>query len=126
MRYRNILLIDDDEDDQLIFQTVLSSITNTIQCVVVNDGELAIERMQAKTLNPDLIFLDLNLPKMDGQQFLAAMKGKDRLKEIPVIVLTTHSNPDSLRTAKTLGATDFFVKPSRYSDLKKILQDILY
>jgi CheY-like chemotaxis protein len=125
MRYRNILLIDDDEDDQLIFKTVLSSITDTIQCVALNDGELAIQRMQAKTLVPDLIFLDLNLPKMDGQQFLAALKGEDQLKEIPVIVLTTSSNPDSIQKVKTLGAIDFFVKPSRYSDLKKILEDIL-
>ena len=80
MAYWNILLIEDDEDDQIIFQSVLSSITEPISCIAIGDATEALEKLQTKEVIPDLIFLGLNLPVENGQQFLAALKKKTTWK----------------------------------------------
>lgn len=125
MRFKNLLLIDDDEEDQEIFMTATSSISNSIECVAVSDASKALQRLSVKELNPDVIFLDLNMPVMNGQQFLAEIKKRDSLRDIPVIIFSTSSQPSTIQAMKNLGAHDFITKPGLFDELVSILKPIL-
>jgi CheY-like chemotaxis protein len=125
MPYRNILLIDDDEDDQELFLEAIDDLAESVVIKVLDNAKTALQVLESKQLMADLIFLDLNMPIMDGQDFLRAIKKNETLKEIPVIVLSTTSNPVTIKYAMELGAKDFITKPSKFSDLKKILKSII-
>ena len=125
MKYRNILLIDDDEDDQEIFLTALSEVNSSIKFEGLYDARDALNKLSKKELFPDAIFLDLNMPVMNGFQFLERVKHKDFLKDIPVIIYTTSSQINTIKRAKDLGAHEFITKPSKYKDLVNILRSIL-
>jgi CheY-like chemotaxis protein len=125
MKYKNVLLIDDDRDDHEIFQTAVDQVDSDINCRFLNDATEALSMLEAHEVSPDLIFLDLNMEGMSGEEFLAEIKSRDRLKQIPVIVYTTASSPLIRNIAKKLGALDFITKPPRYSDLIKLLSSIL-
>lgn len=125
MKYKNILLIDDDEDDQELFQMALNHQSTDIHCKVVTSANEALTYLGEKPTATDLIFLDLNMPIMTGQQFLGELNKRQGLSEIPVIVLSTSSDLDTITQAENLGARKFFTKPSNFNELKKILQNIL-
>jgi CheY-like chemotaxis protein len=74
---------------------------------------------------PDLIFLDLNMPVMTGQQFLAELRKRHPGTQIPIVVLSTSSNQAIIDEAKALGARSFITKPNNFRELKNILQRIL-
>jgi len=124
MQYKRILLIDDDEDDQELFQLALGNLGN-IQCTVMASAKEALVHLKAYPKSADLIFLDLNMPIMTGQQFLEEIKQQQEINEIPIIVLSTSLDPASISQAESLGAMQFFTKPGNFHELKKILQNIL-
>jgi CheY-like chemotaxis protein len=125
MPYKNILLIDDDEDDQEIFLTALEKIDGSIHCIAIDDARSALDMLASQQLHPEIIFLDLNMPVMNGQQFLLEVKQQDLLKDIPVIVLSTSSHTPTIRLAKELGAVDFISKPGNFEDLISMLRPIV-
>jgi len=125
MARKNILLIEDDEGDQQIFVTVLRSINAGFTCTVLDNAEEALNKLEAAELSTDLIFLDLGLPGMTGQEFLKELLKIHLPKLIPVFVLAGIHNEDDIRETKELGAMDFIVKPGRYSELKNTLVPIL-
>jgi CheY-like chemotaxis protein len=120
-----ILLIDDDEDDQDIFVTAMAELSDTIVCKVECHARQALKKLTDGELGVDLIILDLNMPIMDGKQFLVAIKQQEALKQIRVVILSTSSNAEMIREAKALGAENFFTKPNNYQELKSILQSII-
>ena len=125
MKPQSILLVDDDEDDQLLFIDAIREIDKSIKCSVANDGLEAILSLQTKSPVPDLIFLDLNMPKMNGYQCLAQIKKEMMFKEIPVVIYTTSRiESDRDRTLK-MGASYFLTKPSDFSELIYELTRIL-
>jgi CheY-like chemotaxis protein len=123
--YSSILLIDDDEDDQEIFLAAVEEISTSATCIAYNNARTALQKLENGELSVDIIFLDLNMPIMNGMQFLIAFMKNDRLRKIPVIVLSTSSQPQAIDEAKSLGATDFITKPADYLELKNILFTIL-
>lgn len=125
MLYQNILLIDDDEDDQEIFLTALECTEKPVRCTVVDNARNALSQITKGELETDLIFLDLNMPLMNGQQFLAEIKKNENLREIPVVILSTSSNSATVAQVKELGACHFFTKPGRFEDLVAILEKVL-
>lgn len=125
MAFRNLLLIDDDDEDQEIFITATSSISDSIQCTALSDASKALHRLTRKELTPDVIFLDLNMPVMNGQQFLAEIKKTEALKHIPVIIFSTSSQPSTIQAMKSLGAHAFITKPGLFDELVSILKPIL-
>ncbi|WP_031527171.1 response regulator [Dyadobacter crusticola] len=125
MLYQNILLIDDDEDDQEIFLSALENASNTVKCVVLDNAVQAFDKLRKSELDTDIIFLDLNMPLMNGQEFLAQIKKQQDLKDIPVIILSTSSNQAAIQQAKKLGAVDFITKPHSFDDLVQILRRVL-
>lgn len=125
MLYQNILLIDDDEDDQEIFLTALESTRKPVRCTVLDSARKALRQIIQGEIEADLIFLDLNMPLMNGQQFLTEIKKDEQLRKIPVVILSTSSNAATAIQVKQLGACHFFTKPDRFEDLVAILNEVL-
>jgi CheY-like chemotaxis protein len=125
MDYRHILLIDDDQDDQEIFLTAMQAVSGQADYKAISSAEAALQQLADGEVVADLIFLDLNMPIMSGQQFLSKIKDHVTLKEIPVIILSTSSRAETIKEVKQLGAHDFITKPDKFDVLKKILHSIL-
>jgi CheY-like chemotaxis protein len=112
---KQVLLIDDDVDDQEIFCIVLEKTFPRITCEIAGNGEDGLRKLTTNNL-PQLIFLDLNMPLMNGQQFLKVAKKDDRLKEIPIVILSTSSDKETISETLSLGAMSFITKPDKFSD----------
>ncbi len=125
MHYQNILLIDDDEEDQEIFLSAVTQVSGHVQCIVVTHAAKALQKLSSKEIMADVIFLDLNMPLMNGQEFLFEIKKNPELKHIPVIIFTTSSHAETILVAKKLGAADFITKPEKYDDLVNILTPLI-
>ena len=115
---RSILLVDDDEDDRSLFKEAVNSLDKDIQCWTANDGQHALEvLMYDLIVVPDVIFLDLNMPKMNGLEFLSIIKKNRQYKSVPVIIYSTSSNPEDFKKSKELGAAEFITKPADFHEL---------
>ena len=125
MDYKKILLIDDDEDDQEIFLTALAKVTSSVACTPISDASIALQKLADGQIAPDVIFLDLNMPIMNGQQFLVEIKKRPGLEAIPVVIFSTSSHPATIQLTKTLGAMGFITKPDKFDDLITILRSFL-
>ena len=116
-------LIDDDADDQEIFLSVLQELGPSIHCITATNGEEAIRRLTSREVTPDLIFVDINMPLMNGKQFLRECNMLDGIKTIPVIILTTSSDKNSIEETMKLGARDYITKPDRFSGWGTIIRE---
>lgn len=121
----NCFLIEDDLDDQEIFCMALCAFDDTIHCTFANDGVDAIEKLNGIANTPDFIFIDMNMPRMNGLQCLTQIKMIDRLKQIPVYMYSTSADPNAINEAMALGACNFIVKPANISELTNALSGIL-
>jgi chemotaxis family two-component system response regulator Rcp1 len=111
-----ILLVEDNPADVFLTREVLKEANISHNLQVAPDGEVALEYLQqegdhADAIRPDIILLDLNMPKMDGHELLAIIKSDDALKSIPVIVLSSSTTPDEISRAYALNANCFTRKP---------------
>src|SRR5215212_1458528 len=96
-------LIDDDVDDQEIFALALNEVNERFQCEVANNGYEGLQQLKKMNCLPDYIFLDLNMPKMNGKECLKELKKTERLKAIPVIIYTTSSSLKDISDTTRLG-----------------------
>ena len=124
-----ILIAEDDPDDQLLTREALaeSRIANEVR--FVNDGQELLDYLrqvdryaQPPAPRPDLILLDLNMPRKDGREALAEIKADHDLRSIPVVILTTSKADEEVQRAYNLGANSFIVKPVSFSDLVNAVQ----
>lgn len=120
-----ILLIDDDTDDQDIFQEAVATVAPGVHCLVAKDGEEGYELLRALTISPDYIFLDVNMPKMDGKEFLKLIKADPLYRQIPVIVYSTSKHKSELGEYFKMGAANFITKPSEFNLLLTYLRSVL-
>ena len=119
---KRFLVIDDDTDDRELFTEALASVDPVIVCDQATDGAEALKRLTTKAIDqPDIIFLDINMPVMNGWQFLTRLKEDDVYKHIPVIVYSTSSTQKDKRIADDLGALCFITKPHAFVKLKHML-----
>ncbi len=125
MKHKTVLLIDDDEDDQLIFRDAIKEVYSGIACLIASNGRDAYLQLEKLSAAPSLIFLDLNMPVMNGFEFLERLKKTDRLKDIPVVIYTTSDSPLDKRNTLDAGAVLFFTKTSDFKLLKVKLGEIL-
>ncbi len=119
-----ILLIEDDHGDQLLTCEALSESALAHQIVVVSDGEEALEYLNqtgrysdaAKAPRPDLIFLDLNMPKINGRQLASRLKSDPNLQTIPIVVLSTSDYHDDVAHCYKTGVNSYVHKPTNYDE----------
>ena len=98
----------------------------SIRCDFANDGAKALEQLKADEANvPHCIFIDMNMPRMNGQECLAEIKKCAQLKNIPVVVYSTSSKKEYEEESKNLGAMNFFIKPPDFTGLTKYLKTFL-
>jgi iron complex outermembrane recepter protein len=117
-----VFLIDDDTDDQEIFSLAMEQADKSVHCVFANDGIHALEKIKTEEgFVPDFIFIDMNMPRMNGLQCLKEIKKIARLQNTPVFMYSTSADPSILEENKKLGAVGFILKPSDINDLAKIL-----
>ncbi len=124
MRHTTCLIIDDDPDDQEIFALAIEEMGPAYHCSFANNATDALQQLQASQPTPDYIFLDLNMPRINGLQCLAELKKIPATQSIPVVMYSTSSEHHFSSLAMAAGATAFVSKPSRISDLVVILKDI--
>lgn len=120
-----LFLVDDDADDHEIFKSALSQVDKNITLLVAGNGQDALQMLAAQDRLPDFIFLDLNMPRMGGIQFLDEIKKSDTLHKIPVIVYSTSNHPHDKERAMKAGAARFFTKPAKYTELCDLIQNLL-
>lgn len=126
MRRNHLLfLVDDDVDDHEIFKSALNQVDENIMLLIAGNGQDALKMLSAQDELPDYIFLDLNMPRMGGIQFLTEIKKSASLSKIPIIVYSTSNHPGDKEKAIKAGAQQFFTKPARYSELCDLLQSLL-
>jgi len=124
MNKKIILLADDDTDDTEMFCEALADIDENIICCTAYNGGEALKLLTELDEKPKLIFLDLNMPVMNGWECLKLVKKDNQYDDVPVIMISTSSHKNDIETASTLGAVGYFVKPNSYADLKHILHSI--
>lgn len=126
MNYRqNILLVEDDKVDIKSVKRAFEELSVTNPLVVTLNGEEAIGYLMKNSNNlPALILLDLNMPRMNGLEFLKIIKNEDKFKKIPVVALTTSDeNKDKTESFKS-GISGYMVKPVDYKDFIEVIRTI--
>lgn len=118
------LLVDDDDDDQEIFNLALEDANPTMNCITAKDGIEALSILKANSFTPDYIFLDLNMPLMDGKECLREIRKMQHLNHVPVIIFSTSSAQRDMMETKQLGATSFITKPPLISLLATKLNEV--
>jgi CheY-like chemotaxis protein len=106
-----ILLVEDNRADALLIQEALNQVHQGHTVDVVTDGEQALAHLRGGGTRPDLVLLDLNLPRKDGREVLAEVKADPDLAEIPIIVMTTSSAPPDIAFAYRHHANSYVRKP---------------
>jgi DNA-binding response OmpR family regulator len=114
----NILIVDDDEDDRDLFCDAVSVVDPQINCIMARNGEEALSGLKSDHFpRPDLIFLDLNMPRVNGVQCLREIKSHTALSTIPVVIYSTSKRKEDKDATKNLGAIYFISKPSSLREL---------
>jgi CheY-like chemotaxis protein len=120
-----ILLIEDDEVDIMTVKRALRDLKVTNQLVSIGDGEEAIEYLRTESATkPCIILLDLNMPKMDGGEFLKVVKADKALKKIPVVILTTSNSDRDVIESFECGAAGYMVKSVDYEKFIETIHTI--
>jgi chemotaxis family two-component system response regulator Rcp1 len=128
-KYKTIFLVEDNRGDIRLIEEALKDSSVPHQIVSVRNGMDAMAYLRqegeyADAPRPDIILLDLNLPKKDGREVLAEIKADPNLKRIPVVVLTTSRNDDDIRQSYDLHVNCYITKSRNLSELFKIVKGI--
>jgi CheY-like chemotaxis protein len=114
----HVLIVDDDEDDRELFCAAVHEIDSKIDCIMARNGEEALRGLRMASIpKPNLIFLDLNMPRVNGVQCLKELKKDHALRDIPVIIYTTSKLQEDKELTSSLGAVGFITKPSCFQHL---------
>lgn len=124
-----LLLVEDDPGDAMMTREALNEAKVVHRLHVVDNGEAAIaflrqEGEYAEAPRPDLIFLDLNLPRVDGREVLAFVKGDDSLRRIPLVILTTSDSEDDIARSYDLHANAYVTKPVDFESFLKAVRQV--
>jgi len=129
VRRLEILVVDDDDADALMIEEALETTETHATVQRVADGREALDYLHrvppfADAHRPDLILLDLNMPRMDGRETLAAIKGDERLKAIPVVILTTSGAAPDIMASYQHRANAYVTKPFGLEEFEAAVRKI--
>lgn len=122
---KTIVLADDDSDDRDLFREAMGLVSDSVQLAMVKDGEELMELLTNCPRDPDMIFLDLNMPRKNGKECLQAISNNDKWRGIPVVIYTTSINPRDVEECRKKGARNFIRKPNSFEELKTLLRNFL-
>ena len=125
-KHLNILLCDDDSDDRYFFKEALEGLRLSTHFSAMHDGE-QLMRLLTKETNelPNVLFLDLNMPRKNGFECLSEIKLNKKLNQLPVIIFSTSFEQDVVNLLYKNGAQYFIRKPADFSQLQKVIQQAL-
>lgn len=120
----NLLLADDDDDDCLFFKEALDETSINAALSIVHDGVQLMDYLKTNSSNnfPDVLFLDLNMPRKNGIECLAEIKTDEKLKNLPVIIFSTSLDSEIVNNLYKNGASYYIRKPGDFSKLKKVIE----
>jgi|SRR5688572_3615568 CheY-like chemotaxis protein len=121
--YKVVLLIDDDHEDQEIFGDAVREVDRNVRFVSEFNSDQAITNM--REARPEIIFLDLNMPRLNGKQLLSELKRDPEMSRIPVVMCSTFFGDRDMQETARLGAAHHLVKPTRFSELCEEIGKIL-
>lgn len=122
----HILLAEDDQDDCLFFEKALKELSIDATLKIANNGEDLMQLLTNETTKiPDVIFLDINMPRKSGTECLEEIRQNERLKNIPIITISTSNDPQKITRHFKIGANIYIHKPKDFSQLKLVIQHAL-
>ena len=122
IKIKRIILAEDNAD---IFTDTEADISNDVNIEVYKDGEMLLEALHNTTDFPDIVFLDLNMPVKNGFQCLEEIKNTKLWKNVKIVILSTSSHPEQVKTAYGFGADLYFTKSTSYAEFKNTLANCL-
>ncbi len=120
-----VLLVEDNLIEIMKMKRTISLLKLNHIIHEVKNGEDALEFLKDRSKIPDIILLDLNMPKINGIEFLKIIKANDDLKHIPTIILTTSSNQKDILECYNTGMSGYVLKPLKYEDYVKKIETVL-
>lgn len=121
-----MLIVDDDEDDKQLFIESAKEVNENILCITARDGQEALEYLNnPENKLPDYIFLDLRMPRFNGEKTLNEIKKQSRLQHIPVIIYTTSREVEKSIALKKLGAAHFVSKPVNPEEIYYLICSVI-
>ncbi|KAA0989081.1 response regulator [Dyadobacter aurulentus] len=121
----NILLVDDDLDDQEILATIMKDSFDHAEFTFANDGMHALYQLKGESFVPDIIFADINMPRMNGMEFLMEFRKMQHLAEVPVFMYSTSDEQEIVNQCRSLGANGFVKKYADTDQIKSAFQKII-
>ena len=129
---RDILLVEDNPDDVELTRIAFAEAGSAHRLTVVSDGAEALDYLFARGKHadrdpaslPSLVLLDLNLPKLDGREVLQAIRADDTTRRLPVVILTTSSEPSDVERAYALGANSYIQKPVEFDRFVEVVRQV--
>lgn len=125
MKVLNVLLIEDDAIEIMKFNRVVNEINVPKKIVEAHNGEEALNIIAKAAFIPNIIILDLNMPKINGIEFLRELKSKEAYKYIPAIILTTSNSRKDILECYKIGIAGYLLKPLKYEDYKNRVHKLI-
>ncbi|WP_293894281.1 response regulator [Flavobacterium sp.] len=124
--YIHIILADDDEDDRVLFTDAFEELKINTKVNTFNDGVELMDYLNSPdAVLPNVLFLDLNMPKKNGIECLYEIKANERFREIAIAIFSTSSSEEHIEETFVQGANIYIKKPSDFATLKKVLSDVV-
>lgn len=121
-----ILLIEDNMMDAELTMRSLKKHPMVNDILHLKDGQEAIDYIEGGENQAQLILLDLNMPKVDGIEVLRKLKSTDQIKAVPVVILTSSNQPVDIKSSYHTGANSFIVKPVKYNDFTRVIDELCH
>ncbi len=121
-----VLIVEDNSDDEALLMRQLTKAGLAKNVQVINDGDRALRFLQSEADDLIAIFLDLHLPGANGLEILEKVRGNDRLKTLPVIVMTSSNDPADIEECKKLNVTNYVSKPVTFNAFSKAVADTFH
>jgi len=121
----NILLADDDKDDCILFKDALEEVPLSTNLTTIHDGEKLMKLLRSTRELPDVLFLDLNMPRKNGFECLSEIRRHKNLRHLPVIIFSTSFDQEIVKLLYKNGAHYYIRKPNDFERLKQVIHDAL-
>jgi CheY-like chemotaxis protein len=124
-KYLKILLVEDNLIELMKMKRTVSFLKLEHQITEAKNAEIALEILEDNNDLPDLILLDLNMPKISGVEFLSILKSSEEFRHIPTVILTTSNNQKDLEECYRIGVSGYILKPLKYEDYVQKIEKVL-